>query len=122
MVIPLQRGQSSIENYFIQHSSTPDNFLIGVVSLEDYQKYGSGCQPAITIQVFRDLIESKNLGLILLDFKSTFVNREQSEIICKSIVSLYASATSWPQQFNETPGQFNYNSFLEFFNNSIKSI
>jgi len=110
-----------MENFFIQHSSTLDDFLVGVVSLEDYQKYGSGCQPAITIQVFRDLVEPKNLGLILLDFKSAFVNREQSESICKSIVSLYASAPCWPQQFNETPSQFNYASFLEFFNDSIKS-
>lgn len=111
MILPLIRPGNGAENYFVQHG---DN-SVGMVPLAEYQRYGPASQPSIHVQIFSELAVLKGIALLRIHFGKSHLSREQAETLVKSLIQIYALRSEWPQTFNETPSQFDYNSFLENF-------
>lgn len=108
MIVPLFRSPGSVENYFAQHSAKE----LGITTLADFQKFGPASQPSVRVQLFDELAKLKGLGLLLVHFTET-LNRDQAELLVKSLIRIYVKQPIWPQTFNERPSEFDYNAFLE---------
>lgn len=111
MVLPVRQPGGHIQNFLVQHGSQ----WVGMVPMADYQQQGFAAPPTVRIQRFGELLESKDLGLFLVHFGASGLDRSQAEQAFRAVVFLYCQRPGWPQTFNERPADFCYATFLAHF-------
>lgn len=108
MIIP-RRRKAEVGLLFSQYKDG----AVGMADLDQFKRFGPAATPAVTIQVFPDFEETKDLSLLLVHFKPSDMSREDALRLVQCLLQVYRAQTDWVQCFNETPMAFDVNSFLE---------
>ena len=87
----------------------PSYFLLAF--LEDYKMDPAAAQPLITISVFDDLVETKDVVLLRCDIINKGIEDDEGYKICQNLIKDYLDGDA-VQMFNTKPDAFNIDEFV----------
>ena len=88
----------------------PSYFLLAF--LEDYTMDPAAAQPLITISVFDDLAETKDVVLLRCDIINKGIEDDEGYKICQNLIKDYLHGDA-VQMFNTKPDAFNIDDFVK---------
>ena len=88
----------------------PSYFLLAF--LEDYKMDPAAAQPLITISVFDDLAETKDVVLLRCDIINKGIEDDEGYKICQNLIKDYLDGEA-VQMFNTKPDAFNIDEFVK---------
>ena len=88
----------------------PSYFLLAF--LEDYKMDPAAAQPLITISVFDDLVETKDVVLLRCDIINKGIEDDEGYKICQNLIKDYLDGDA-VQMFNTKPDAFNIDEFVK---------
>ena len=88
----------------------PSYFLLAF--LEDYKMDPAAAQPLITISVFDDLVETKDVVLLRCDIINKGIEDDEGYKICQNLIKDYLDGDA-VQMFNTKPDTFNIDEFVK---------
>lgn len=106
--------------YFVllsQFQST--HFLL--TYLEDYKRNPTQAQPYMTVSTYDDLVETKGLGLLRVDFTPQLSRVEANKVL--DLLQHYYSEKGgeYAEQFNHTPAKFSFDAYINSIPTSVIS-
>ena len=87
----------------------PSYFLLAF--LEDYKMDPAAAQPLITISVFDDLAEKRDVVLLRCDIINKGIEDDEGYKICQNLIKDYLDGDA-VQMFNTKPDAFNIDEFV----------
>lgn len=103
------------EGHFMIFSQfqTPNYFLLAL--LEDYQMDPARAQPLLTISIFDDLAEEKDLTLVRCDIVNRGIQDDEGYKICKLLLDDYEKEEDFRNvhTFNKKPDAFDVDGFVK---------
>lgn len=119
-IIPIMNGQR-IENYFIEHRFSERLVEIGCCPLQEYKTKHMFAQSDLTVFAYSDLLSERDIALLVGSFRPEGnLNRISSQFLLVSISEVYCRLYDFVQQFNCSPNEFTYNSYLTAFNDMMQ--
>ena len=88
----------------------PSYFLLAF--LEDYKMDPAAAQPLITLSVFDDLVETKDVVLLRCDIINKGIEDDEGYKICQNLIKDYLDGDA-VQMFNTKPDAFNIDEFVK---------
>lgn len=88
----------------------PSYFLLAF--LEDYKMDPAAAQPLITISVFDDLAEKRDVVLLRCDIINKGIEDDEGYKICQNLIKDYLDFDS-VEMFNTKPDAFNIDEFVK---------
>ncbi len=88
----------------------PSYFLLAF--LEDYKMDPAAAQPLITISVFDDLAETKDVVLLRCDIINKGIEDDEGYKICQNLIKDYLDGDA-VRMFNTKPDAFNIDEFVK---------
>lgn len=88
----------------------PSYFLLAF--LEDYKMDPAAAQPLITISVFDDLAEKKDVVLLRCDIINKGIEDDEGYKICQNLIKDYLHGDA-VRMFNTKPDAFNIDEFVK---------
>jgi hypothetical protein len=84
----------------------PNHFLLAF--LEDYKMDPARAQPLLTLSIFDDFIDSKDLALLRCDIISNGIEDDEGYKLCKCLVDDYSEEEAFTSVhlFNKKPDAF----------------
>lgn len=97
----------------VSQFQTPNHFLLAF--LEDYQMDPARAQPLLTISVFDDLVDSKDLALVRCDIINRGIEEDEGYKLCKYLINDYSENEEFESvhTFNKKPESFNLDVFIK---------
>ncbi len=97
----------------VSQFQTPHHFLLAF--LEDYQMDPARAQPLLTISVFDDLVDSKDLALVRCDIINRGIEEDEGYKLCKYLIDDYSENEEFEsvQTFNKKPESFDLDDFIK---------
>lgn len=94
----------------VSQFQAPNYFLCAF--LEDYKMDPSAAQPLLTISVFDDLADTKDVVLLRCDIINRGIEDDEGYKICQNLIKDYIDFES-VQMFNKKPDHFNIDDFVK---------
>ncbi|KAL7523730.1 hypothetical protein ACHAXR_000306 [Thalassiosira sp. AJA248-18] len=97
----------------ISQFQTPNYFLLAF--LEDYQMDPARAQPLLTISIFDDFAEDKDVTLVRCDIINRGIEDDEGYKICKRLLDDYAGEEDFRNvhMFNKKPDAFDVDGFVK---------
>ena len=97
----------------ISQFQSPDHFLLAF--LEDYKMDPARAQPLITVSIFDDIAEDKDLMLVRCDIIAQGIGDDEGYNICKCLLDDYAEEEHFRNvhMFNKKPDAFDVDEFVK---------
>ena len=103
------------EGHFIIISQfqKPNYFLLAF--LEDYKMDPARAQPLLTISIFDDMAEEKDITLVRCDIINRGIEEDEGYNICKSLLDDYGDEEKFRNvhMFNKVPDSFDVDAFVK---------
>lgn len=99
----------------------PNHFLLAL--LEDYKMDPARAQPLLTLSVFDDLVDSKDLALVRCDIINNGIEDDEGYKLAKSLIADYSEDESFTNvhMFNKVPDKFDVDAFVSERESSWKA-
>jgi ATP synthase F1 complex assembly factor 1 len=99
----------------------PNHFLLAL--LEDYKMDPARAQPLLTLSVFDDLAESKDLALVRCDIINNGIEDDEGYKLAKCLISDYSEEELFTNVhlFNKVPDKFDVDAFVSERESSWKA-
>ena len=94
----------------VSQFQTPNYFLLAL--LEDYKLDPAAAQPILTISVFDDLAESKDVVLLRCDIINRGIEDDEGYKLCQSLISDYEEFEG-VHMFNKKPDSFDVDGYVK---------
>ena len=107
MLYPVLKGDGKFFNLVAEWQ---DKFCI-FTWLEDYRRDPSRAEPYLSVALFDDFLERKQLVLVRGDFSGHLRKRDAAHIL-NLMRYYYFQEPKWVETFNRDPGAFDFTSFL----------
>lgn len=125
LIVPFMRHQA-IDNYVVQFSSQTKGYCqAGFASLNDYRAQGAAARPAMTLNLYSDLVDATpSIGLVSGRFDPDLgINdRDQAMALIVSTSEAYVRLTEWLERFTATPSTFDYQAYLAAFQSMLSQL
>ncbi|KAL7526362.1 hypothetical protein ACHAWF_001741 [Thalassiosira exigua] len=97
----------------ISQFQAPSHFLLAF--LEDYRMDPSRAQPLLTVSVFDDLADTKDITLVRCDIINQGIEEDEGYNICKGLLEDYANEDDFRNvhMFNKKPDAFDVDGFVK---------
>ena len=97
----------------VSQFQAPNYFLLAF--LEDYRMDPARAQPLLTISVFDDFVDSKDLALVRCDIIAQGIDEDEGYKICKLLISDYSEDEDFQNvhMFNKKPDAFDVDEFVK---------
>ncbi|EED94756.1 hypothetical protein THAPSDRAFT_261387 [Thalassiosira pseudonana CCMP1335] len=97
----------------VSQFQAPNHFLLAF--LEDYQMDPSRAQPLLTVSVFDDLADSKDLALVRCDIINQGIEEDEGYKLCQCLLGDYSDEDDFRlvHLFNKKPDAFNVDEYLK---------
>jgi len=105
---PVFRGEGHF--MIVSQFQTPNYFLLAL--LEDYKMDPAAAQPLLTISVFDDLAETKDVVLLRCDIINRGIEDDEGYKLCQSLIDDYLEFEG-VHMFNKKPEAFNVDEFVK---------
>jgi len=105
---PVFRGEGHF--MIVSQFQTPNYFLLAL--LEDYKMDPAAAQPLLTISVFDDLAETKDVVLLRCDIINRGIEDGEGYKLCQSLINDYLDFEG-VHMFNNKPEAFNVDEFVK---------
>lgn len=121
-IVPSQHGLGLYENYLARYVYEQGNHLIYLTSLQHFHKFGEAAPVIAKIFGYSELLRTKDLGLLLIEFNGQVINREQVIKLITDCSRIYTKDDlyQWIRHLNHNPNMFNYEAFLAHMISQIK--
>jgi len=106
-IYPVLKGDGKFFNLVAQWV---DNYCI-FTYLEDYRRDPSTAEPYLSVAVYEDLVDRKQMVLVRGDFSGHLRKRDAAHIL-NLMRYFYFQETRWVEMFNKDPSAFDFTSFL----------
>lgn len=106
-VYPVLKGDGK---YFSLVAEWQDNFCI-FTFLDDYKRNPSGAEPYLSVALYDDLLERKQLVLVRGDFSGHLTKRDAAHMLNLMRV-FYFQEPKWVETFNRDPREFDWTAFV----------
>ena len=115
-IIPLAI-EKDFYNFVVHHQLLKEKACLAISTLYDYQNYGEAAPLCVGVDCFSELVDRKNIALLRSKFDGSILSRAQSDTIIHTCIEMYCQddAYQWVQTFNNSPTNFDFDSFLSFF-------
>ena len=94
----------------VSQFQTPNYFLLAL--LEDYKLDPAAAQPLLTISVFDDLTESKDVTLLRCDIINRGIEDDEGYKLCQNLINDYLDFER-VHMFNKKPDAFDVDEFVK---------
>ena len=96
----------------ISQFQTPNYFLLAF--LEDYRMDPARAQPLLTISLFDDMAEKKDVTLVRCDIINRGIEEDEGYKLCQSLLNDYADEEDFRSvhMFNKKPDAFDVDAFV----------
>lgn len=94
----------------VSQFQTPNYFLLAL--LEDYKLDPAAAQPLLTISVFDDLTESKDVTLLRCDIINRGIEDDEGYKLCQNLINDYLDFEG-VHMFNKKPDAFDVDEFVK---------
>lgn len=106
-VYPVLKGDGK---YFTLYAEWQDNFCI-FTFLDDYKRNPSAAEPYMSVALYPDFLDRKQLVLVRGDFSGHLTKRDAAHLI-NLMRFFYFQEPKHLETFNRDPGAFDWNSFV----------
>ncbi|KAL7430680.1 hypothetical protein ACHAXM_003123 [Skeletonema potamos] len=105
---PVFRGEGHF--MIVSQFQTPNYFLLAL--LEDYKMDPAAAQPLLTISVFDDLAETKDVVLLRCDIINRGIEDDEGYKLCQNLINDYLEFEG-VHMFNKKPDAFDVDAFVK---------
>ncbi len=105
---PVFRGEGHF--LIVSQFQTPNYFLLAL--LEDYKMDPAAAQPLLTISVFDDLAETKDVVLLRCDIINRGIEDGEGYKLCQNLINDYLEFEG-VHMFNKKPDEFDVDAFVK---------
>ena len=94
----------------VSQFQTPNYFLLAL--LEDYKLDPAAAQPLLTISVFDDLADTKDVTLLRCDIINRGIENDEGYKLCQNLINDYLDFEG-VHMFNKKPDTFDVDEFVK---------
>ena len=94
----------------VSQFQTPNYFLLAL--LEDYKMNPAAAQPILTVSVFDDLAETKDVVLLRCDIINRGIEDDEGYKLCQNLINDYLEFEG-VHMFNKNPDAFDVDEFVK---------
>jgi len=105
---PVFRGEGHF--MIVSQFQTPNYFLLAL--LEDYKMDPAAAQPILTVSVFDDLAETKDVVLLRCDIINRGIEDDEGYKLCQNLINDYLEFEG-VHMFNKKPDAFDVDEFVK---------
>jgi hypothetical protein len=107
MLYPVLKGEGK---FFTLVAEWQDKYCI-FTWLEDYRRDPSRAEPYLSVALFDDFLDRKQVVLVRGDFSGHLLKRDAAHIL-NLMRYYYFQEPKWVETFNKDPGSFDFTAFL----------